>query len=125
MMESHKGAMMVARGNKTRTLYVNSSCRSTIAIAKNTVSLNLWHYRLGYMSEKGMNVLHFNGKLHRLKEVDHSLCEGCVFGKQKWVNFSKARRGTKDQEARFDSYRHLGTFNHYIPGRLKLLCDFH
>ena len=38
-----KGAMMVARGKKTRTLYVNSSCRSTIVVADNRVSSDLWH----------------------------------------------------------------------------------
>ena len=85
---------MVARGNKTGSLYVNSSCRSTIAVADNSVSSDLWHYRLGHMSEKGMKMLHADGK-HGLKEVDHSLCEGCVFGKQKRVNFSKVEREPK------------------------------
>ena len=57
-----KGAMVVARGKKTGTLYVNSSCRSTIAVADNSVSSYLWHYRLGQMSEKGMKILHSDGK---------------------------------------------------------------
>ena len=39
-----------------------------------------------------MKALHFDGKLHGLKKVDHSLCEGCVFGKQKMVSFPKAGR---------------------------------
>ena len=36
-----KGAMVVARGKKTGTLYFNFSCRSTIVVAKNSVSLDL------------------------------------------------------------------------------------
>ena len=75
--------MVITRGNKTRTLYVNSSCRSTIAIADAAVSSDLWHYRFGRMIEKGMKMLHSNGKLQGLKVVNHSLCEGCIFDKQK------------------------------------------
>ena len=93
-----KGAMVVARGKKTETLYVNSSCISIIAVADNCMSSDLWHYRLGHMSEKGMKILHSVGKLHGLKEVDHSLCEGCVFGKQKRVSFSKAGREPKTKK---------------------------
>ena len=73
-------------------MYVYFNCRSIIAITKNTVSSDLWHYKLGHMSEKGMKMLHFDGKLHGLKEVDHSLSKGYVFGKQKMVSFSKAGR---------------------------------
>ena len=93
-----KGAMVVARGNKIVSLYVNSSCRSTIAVANNSVSSELWHYKLGYMSEKGMKMLHANGKLHGLKKVDRNLCEGCVFGKQKRVSFYKAGRDPKTKK---------------------------
>ena len=75
-----KGAMVVARGKKTGTLYVNSSCRIIITIADNSMTSDLWHYRLGHMSEKGIRMLHYDGKLHGLKEADHSLCERCVFG---------------------------------------------
>ena len=39
-----------------------------------------------------MKMLHSDGKLQWLKEMDHNLCEGCIFGKQKKVNFSKTRR---------------------------------
>ena len=87
-----KGAMVVARGTKTGTLYVGSNCRDTVAVADKTASTELWHHRLGHMSEKGMKVLHSAGKLPDLKAIDHSLCEGCIFGKQKKVSFSKAGR---------------------------------
>ena len=58
-----KGAMVVAQGKKTGTLYVKSNCRSMIAVADNSMSSNLWHYRLGHMSEKEMKMLHSDGML--------------------------------------------------------------
>ena len=71
-----KGAMVIARGKKTGTLYVNSNCRIIITIADNSMTSDLWHYRLGHMSAKGIRMLHSDGKLHGLKEANHSLCEG-------------------------------------------------
>lgn len=38
-----------------------------------------------------MKILHFKGKLQGLKAVEHKLCESCVLGKWKRVNFSKTR----------------------------------
>ena len=62
-----------------------------IIIADNSVTSDLWHYRLGHISEKGMKMLHFDGKLQGLKELDHNLCEGCIFGKQKRGIFGKQK----------------------------------
>ena len=79
-----------------------------ITVADNTVSSNLWHYKLGHMSEKWMKVLHSDGKLHRLKEVDNSLCEGCVFGKQKMVSFSKPGREPRTKKLELIHTKVLG-----------------
>ena len=116
---------MVARGKKTRTFYVNSNCRSTIAIADDSVSSDLWHYKLGHMSEKGMKMLHSNRKLQGLKEVDHNLCEGCIFGKQKRVSFSKAVMEPNTKILELVHSHVWEPVSHYIPRRLQLLCDFH
>ena len=62
------------------------------------MSSDLWHYRLGHISEKGMKILHSDGKLQGLKIVDHNLCEGCNFGKQKKVSFSKVSREPKTKK---------------------------
>ena len=90
-----KCAIVVARGKKTRTLSINSSCKSTIAVTENTMNSNLWHYRLGHMSEKGMKMLHYDGKLHGLKEVDHSLCEGYVKVKRKGSVFLRREKNQR------------------------------
>uniref|UniRef100_A0A2N9ESU1 CCHC-type domain-containing protein n=1 Tax=Fagus sylvatica TaxID=28930 RepID=A0A2N9ESU1_FAGSY len=78
-----KGAMVVARGKKTGTLYMTTSPRDTIAVAEAGADTNLWHRRLGHMSEKGMKVLLSKGKLPNLKSVEFDMCESCILGKQK------------------------------------------
>ena len=45
-----------------------------------------------------MKMLHSNEKLQGLKEIDHNVCEGCIFGKQKRVSFSKVGREIKTKK---------------------------
>ncbi|KAL5774241.1 hypothetical protein ACOSP7_011798 [Xanthoceras sorbifolium] len=84
-----KGALVVARGKKCGTLYVTSNLDNIVAVADADGKSNLWHQRLGHMSEKGMKTLLSKGKLPDLKAVDVGLCEDCIFGKQKKVSFAK------------------------------------
>ncbi|KAL5819203.1 hypothetical protein ACOSQ4_023045 [Xanthoceras sorbifolium] len=84
-----KGALVVARGKKCGTLYVTSNLENIVAVANSDGKSNLWHQRLGHMSEKGMKTLLSKGKLPDLKAVDVGLCEDCIFGKQKKVSFAK------------------------------------
>ncbi|XP_073014594.1 uncharacterized protein [Primulina eburnea] len=87
-----KGAMIVARGKKTGTLYMTSSLRNKLAAVDAGANSSLWHSRLGDTSEKRMKMLVSNGKLPGLKIVEHKLCETVFFGKQKKVSFSKEVR---------------------------------
>ncbi|XP_020242595.1 uncharacterized protein LOC109820809 [Asparagus officinalis] len=75
--------MVVARGNKTGTLYQTSHASDTLAIAADKESADLWHNRLGHMSEKGMKILHSEGKLIGIDSVEVGVCEDCIFRKQK------------------------------------------
>ena len=52
-----KGAMVVARGTKSGTLYTTAGCINMAVVAEGTSSSCLWHNRLGYMSTKGMKML--------------------------------------------------------------------
>ena len=90
-----KGALVVARCKKTGTLYVTSNLENIIAVADADGKSNLWHQRLGHMSEKGMKTLLSKGKLPDLKNVDVGLCEDCIFGKQKKVSFTKIGKTPK------------------------------
>ncbi|MBE2321325.1 DDE-type integrase/transposase/recombinase, partial [Solirubrobacter sp. CPCC 204708] len=69
-----------------------------VAVADAGGDTNLWHNRLGHMSEKGMKVLLSKGKLPGLKSVEFDLCESCIFGKQKKVSFLKSGRVPKSQK---------------------------
>ena len=90
-----KGALVIARGKKTGTLYVTSNLENIVAVADAEGKSNLWHQRLGHMSEKGMKTLLSKGKLPDLKNVDVGLCEDCIFGKQKKVSFTKIGKTPK------------------------------
>ena len=86
------GTMVTAKGKKVGTLYLTSHGSDTLAVVDSKESSNLWHYRLGHMSEKGMKVMQSNGKLPGLESVDIDMCEDCIFGKQKRVSFQKGGR---------------------------------
>ena len=92
-----KGALVIAHGKKVGTLYVTSDIGDTVAVAEAGKS-DLWHQRLGHMSEKGMKTLLSKGKLPQLKSVDVSPCEDCIFGKQKKVSFVKTGKTPKAEK---------------------------
>ncbi|KAK2969248.1 hypothetical protein RJ640_003482 [Escallonia rubra] len=60
-----KGLLVGARGEIVRTPYILS----------------------GYLSESGMRILHSRNALPVIKKIQLDFCEGCVYGKQKRVNF--------------------------------------
>ncbi|XP_059654507.1 uncharacterized mitochondrial protein AtMg00300-like [Cornus florida] len=84
--------MTIARGKKSGTLYTTTSACGSIAIAENREDHNLWHQRLGHMSERGLKIMHSKGKLPGIRAIDIDFCESCVMGKQKRVNFKKSGR---------------------------------
>ena len=84
-----KGAMVVARGTKSGTLYTTAGFINMAVVAEGASGSCLWHSRLGHMSAKGMKMLVAKGALEGLKSVDMGLCESCVMGKQKRVRFTK------------------------------------
>ena len=90
-----KGAIVLARGKKTGTLYMTLSPRDTIAVTKASTNASLWHRRLGYMSEKGMKMLLSKGKLPELKPITLDMCESYILGKQKMVSFLKIGKTPK------------------------------
>ena len=85
----------MARGKKTGILYITSSPRDIIAVADASTDTNLWHRRLGHMSEKGIKMLLSKGKLPELKSIDSDMYESCILGKQKNVSFLKTGRTPK------------------------------
>ena len=72
-----------------------SSPKDIIIVAEAGTYTNLWHHRLGHMSEKRMKILLSQGKLPELKSVDFDMCEICILGKQKMLSFLKTGRTPK------------------------------
>lgn len=93
-----KGAMVLARGKKMGTLYSTTGLNNTIATTVAESTSDLWHCRLGHMSQKGMKELLSRGKLPELKSVDLGMCESCIMGKQKKVSFLKGGRTLRPEK---------------------------
>jgi ABC-type transport system involved in cytochrome c biogenesis ATPase subunit len=83
-----KGSLIVARGRKKGCLYVTKTklCNDVLTITENETSAELWHKRLGHMSEKGMQAL-AHMFLLELKGITLKPCEYCFAGKQHRVAF--------------------------------------
>ena len=90
-----KGATIVARGTKSRTLYTIAGCMNITAIAESASNSSLWHNRLGHVSVKGMKMLAAKGVLEGLKSIDVGRCENYVMSKQKRVSFTRTAREMK------------------------------
>ncbi|RYA69877.1 hypothetical protein DD595_25460 [Enterobacter cloacae complex sp. 4DZ3-17B2] len=96
------------------------STQPSACAATTEVDSAVWHYRLGHMSAKGMQILQTKKLLPGLKEVDLEFCEDCVYGKQKRVKFQKSgyeRKNKKLELVHSDVWCHN---NHYLI----LLNDF-
>ena len=85
-----RGSMIIARGRKERSLYVMHGMisKGEMNVAQDA-SKELWHKRLGHMSEKGLEILakHY---LPNLKGHPLESCEHCLAGKQHRVSFKRS-----------------------------------
>ena len=75
-----------------------SSPKDIIIVAEAGTYTNLWHHRLGHMSEKGMKMFLSKRKLPELKSIDFDMCESCILGKQKKVSFLKTSKTLKAEK---------------------------
>jgi len=85
-----KGSMIVARGHICGTLYKThvKICTDSLNIVEREASQNLWHQRLGHMSEKGLSTLVKKELITFVKGIAPDPCNHCLFGKQHRVSFS-------------------------------------
>jgi hypothetical protein len=58
-----------------------------VNIAERESSIELWHKRLGHMSEKGLHSLAHKDFLPKLKGMTLKLCVDCLAGKQHRIAF--------------------------------------
>ena len=83
-----KGALVVTRAKLCCTLYRTNAkiCKGELNAVE--VSPDLWHKRLGHMSEKGLQVLAKKSLIPFAKGTSLNSCDHCLFGKQHRVSFS-------------------------------------
>ena len=84
-----KGSLVVARGKKQNTLYVMEAKlhKGEINAAQRDVSIELWHRRLGHISEKGLQTLVKKQFLPNLQGMPLKTCDHCLVGKTHRVVF--------------------------------------
>ena len=120
-MKVSKGSLVVAKGLKVGTLYLcighivpstlilskkNECSRIVVAVeqGEKTVDVDsettLWHNKIGYMSEKGMKLIHSKKVLLGLKCVNMDFYESFVYGKKKESEFCEKWEGKERWEIR-------------------------
>ncbi|KAI4339466.1 hypothetical protein MLD38_024409 [Melastoma candidum] len=101
-----KGAITVMKGKRQHGIYVliGNTMTGTVAVSSYEQSVDcteLWHCRLGHMSEQGFTILSKKRLLNGAETGKLKLCETCVMGKQHRVKFRKSDRGVV-QKVEFD-----------------------
>ena len=71
-----KGSLAVAKGKKTCSLYTMQAkiCKGVVNTLENDSSTDLWHRRLGHMSEKGLQFLSKKELLAGIKGMPLKTC---------------------------------------------------
>jgi len=83
-----RGAMIVAKGKKFSSLYfMQARLSKDILNAVKNDDIELWHKRLGHMSEKGMTVLAKQKVISGVQSIQLKRCSHCIAGKQSRVSF--------------------------------------
>jgi hypothetical protein len=92
-----KGSLILARGKKINTLYKTEArlVKGDVNVVENETSTELWHKRLGHMSEKGLQVLAKKQLLPNIKGTSLMPCTHCLVGKQRKVSFHKSSQSRK------------------------------
>ncbi|GKF42324.1 putative RNA-directed DNA polymerase, partial [Tanacetum coccineum] len=78
------GSLIVARGKRETKLYMTHPkiSKSIVNAVDNYDITELWHKRLGHMSEKGMSILSKKNVLYGVHDINLKKCSHCLAGKQ-------------------------------------------
>lgn len=92
-----KGSMTIARGELCCSLYKTylTVCFGELNAVEEKDSPNLWHRRLGHMSEKGLKYLAGKSLIPFNTTISLNPCDHCLAGKQHRASF--ARKSTRKQ----------------------------
>ena len=92
-----RGSMVIAKGKKSSSLYLMQArvIDSSINAVDDDSTVELWHNRLGHMSEKGLMILAKKNLLSGMKKGSLKKCAHCLAGKQTRVAFKTLRHTRK------------------------------
>ncbi|KAL6328283.1 hypothetical protein AAG906_034426 [Vitis piasezkii] len=95
-----RGSMVIAKGNKSSSLYLMQArvIDSSINAVDDDSTFELWHNRLGHMSEKGLMILAKKNLLSGMKKGSLKRCAHCLAGKQTRVAFKTLRHTRKPDD---------------------------
>ena len=90
-----KGSLVMARGKKEGSLYVMQAklCKGEVNVT--TDDMEVWHKRLGHISEKGLHMLARKHLLPNIKGKPLDPCAHCLAGKQHRVVFKRSSPPTR------------------------------
>ncbi|KAG8383556.1 hypothetical protein BUALT_Bualt04G0025900 [Buddleja alternifolia] len=79
-----KGSLITAKGKKKNSLYLMQAKLSNgeVNAAVNNSTIELWHKRLGHLSQKGMQLLAKKKLLPDVSGIELQTCVDCLAGKQ-------------------------------------------
>ncbi|CAH9138620.1 unnamed protein product [Cuscuta epithymum] len=84
-----RGSLIVARGKRCSKLYMTHPkiFKDRVNVVVNTDMTDLWHKRLGHISEKGRSLLLKRNVLPGVHDIHLKKCSHCLAGKQNRVSF--------------------------------------
>lgn len=94
-----KGSLIVMRGRKSNGVYPlegnNVMNKKAYVSSKPINETEIWHKRLGHVSERGLQEQSKHGLLGKVKLEQLDFCEHCVLGKLCRVKFGTGKKTTK------------------------------
>ncbi|GJR18120.1 putative RNA-directed DNA polymerase [Tanacetum coccineum] len=83
------GSLIVARGKRESKLYMTHPkiSKSIVNVVDNDDMTELWHKRLGHISEKGMSILSKKNVLSSVHDIDLKKCSHYLAGKETRLAF--------------------------------------
>src|SRR4051812_38012767 len=132
MMKICKGLLLMMRGEKLfNNLYklmgytISGGAAVSTSQSSEAELAQLWHHRLGHMSEQGMEKLHKCKLLVGLKTCKLDFCKYCVLGKQHKVSFNIMNK--ENRAKGILDYIHSDVWGQYRQNYMwrSLLCHFY
>eukprot|EP00253_Pinus_taeda_P015667 PITA_15667 len=98
VMKIYKGILLVMKAKKVGNLFQLEGRTGSdhVSVSEHdSISIHLWHQRLGHMSERGLKILADQKLLPNLRSRKLDFCKHCLFGKQSKQKFKTGKHTSK------------------------------